>query len=203
MFVFRQPVIDAYKFLAKDENSVLAWRILTDLLPHDESKAIIETDVQGTGTIEANLSEDFKTKHKKNASVFKKIIGGTPSTVKAIADSSIEKLKSEIVHEEKPSRDLLTSQLLYANQNLPRPLGNLDITVCSILGSKGLGADVVFLIGFDQGKLPAKASAKESEIYQLLVALTRAKKRVYLINTINSKTSSFLDAIDKKFYENI
>ena len=81
------------------------------------------------------------------------------------------------------------------------PLGNLDITVCSILGSKGLGADVVFLVGFDEKKLPMKDDIEDSEIYQFLVVLTRAKKRIYLINTINLKISKFIECIDEKFIE--
>lgn len=63
--------------------------------------------------------------------------------------------------------------------------------------------DVVFLIGFDQGKLPAKDVAVDSEIYQMLVALTRARKRIYLINTIGQKLSKFIDYIDSECYEEI
>jgi superfamily I DNA/RNA helicase len=70
--------------------------------------------------------------------------------------------------------------------------------VCNILNSKGLGADIIFVIGFDQGKFPSKKDATESEIYQMLVAVTRAKKRIYLINTINSKVSGFADCIELK-----
>ena len=79
----------------------------------------------------------------------------------------------------------------------------MDITVCSILGSKGLGADVVFLVGFDEGKLPSKKQAQDSEVYQMLVALTRTKKRIYLINTVGAKISSFAESIDKSLIQKI
>jgi superfamily I DNA/RNA helicase len=91
---------------------------------------------------------------------------------------------------------VLIRELKRANLYLPRPLCNLDITVCNILNSKGLGADVVFLIGFDQGKFPSKNDPTDSEIYQMLVAITRAKKRIYLINTIDKKVSKFIDCLD-------
>ena len=81
---------------------------------------------------------------------------------------------------------------------MPRPLCNIEITVCNILKSKGLGADVIFLVGFDQGKFPAKKEAADSEVYQMLVALTRAKKRIYLVNTIDKKVSSFIELLDWK-----
>ncbi|HOI97918.1 MAG TPA: 3'-5' exonuclease, partial [Candidatus Pacearchaeota archaeon] len=73
-----------------------------------------------------------------------------------------------------------------------------DITVCNILNSKGLGADIVFLVGFDQGRFPLKKDPTENEIYQMLVAITRAKKRIYLINTIGRKISQFIDCLNKK-----
>lgn len=63
------------------------------------------------------------------------------------------------------------------------------------MNSKGLGADIVFLIGFDQGKFPSKAEATDSEIYQMLVTITRAKKRVYLINTVGKEVSTFLNCL--------
>ena len=89
------------------------------------------------------------------------------------------------------------------NKDLPRPLGNLDITVCTILGSKGLGADIVFLVGFDQGKFPQTNTAKDSEVYQMLVALTRAKKRIYLINTVGFQVSKFVDDLNENDIERI
>jgi superfamily I DNA/RNA helicase len=111
----------------------------------------------------------------------------------------MENLMKMVVEEKKQDREIFVKQLVAENKNLPRPLGNLDITVCNILGSKGLGADVVFLIGFDQGKLPSKSEITDSEIYQMLVALTRAKKRIYLVNTIGRPVSKFINYIDKKF----
>jgi superfamily I DNA/RNA helicase len=90
----------------------------------------------------------------------------------------------------------LVQGLRRANLHLQRPLGGLEITICNILNSKGLGADVVFLLGFDQGKFPTKAIPTEGEIYQMLVAITRAKKRIYLINTVESKVSKFGECLD-------
>ena len=49
----------------------------------------------------------------------------------------------------------------------------------------------MFVVGFDQGKFPAKKPVTESEIYQMLVAVTRTKKRLYLVNTIGTTLSQF------------
>jgi len=66
-----------------------------------------------------------------------------------------------------------------------------------------LGADVVFLVGFDQGKIPAKTDIADDEIYQMLVALTRTKKRFNFINTKGCKISPFIESIDKANYATI
>ncbi|MFH1956114.1 MAG: 3'-5' exonuclease [Patescibacteria group bacterium] len=176
-----QNVVDAYKFLAKDNMSVLGWRILGD--PQDDTE---------------------KKQHLENAKLLTELISGTPSKLEkikpvkiipveiAIEDWGIITNQDEAVRKELLIRELKQTNLYY----LPRPLSNLDITVCNILNSKGLGADIVFLIGFDQGKFPSKKEPTESEIYQMLVATTRTKKRLYLINTINSRVSNFFNYLD-------
>lgn len=199
VFPIRQSVIDAYKFLAKDDASLLGWRILGN--PENDSE---------------------KEKHLKNTRTLNSIINGTPSELEKIKQADVSFLENtiedwglnrEAVDTEEGNqeeakeaarcsqnevirKDVLIRELKRANLYLPRPLCNLDITVCNILNSKGLGADVVFLIGFDQGKFPLKKDPNESEIYQMLVAITRAKKRMYLINTIKSTVSGFISYLD-------
>ncbi|MCX6753244.1 MAG: AAA family ATPase [Candidatus Nomurabacteria bacterium] len=173
----KQEIVDAYKFIGKDADSLLGWRILGN--PSDQA---------------------IKDGHKKNAKTLKSILNDAPSKVKAIKDSDVAELEASIqlaiVSDTEIRRSLLIEEIKNKNINLSRPLGNLNITVCNILNSKGLGADVVFVIGFDEGKFPVTTTPTDSEIYQLLVALTRAKKRIYFINTTGKKVSSFMDCID-------
>jgi superfamily I DNA/RNA helicase len=195
-----QKFVDAYKFLAKDESSVLGWRILGN--PADPKQ---------------------KAAHLSNAETLNTIITGTPSTLDKLKCTDISLLEEEIedwnslsvpkavtnddlragetadrrAQDRDVRKRVLIQELKRGNLHLPRPLCNLEITVCNILSSKGLGADVVFLIGFDQGKFPSKQDPTGSEIYQMLVAMTRAKKRIYLINTISKKISTFIDGLDK------
>lgn len=195
----RQNVVDAYKFITKDDASLVGWRILGN--PADKAE---------------------KNRHLENAKTMSAIIDGTPSKLEKIksadillleemledwaarngengADDSEEKKAAKRYEQNEDIRkEILIRELKRSNLHLPRPLCNLDITICNILNSKGLGADVVFIIGYDQGKFPSKKDATESEIYQMLVAVTRAKKRIYLINTIDSKVSGFADCLDAK-----
>lgn len=203
IFSFKQSLVDGYKILSKGNNPLLAWRLLIVEIEETKRKKIILNNYSNSEQFILDLPDEFKEVHKKNADVLEKILNKPPYKIKQIADSSIEKLKDQLVVGKRQDRQLLVSQLIVENNNLPRPLGNLDITVCNTLGSKGLGADVVFLIGFDQGKLPSKNKVTDSEIYQMLVALTRAKKRIYFINTIGTPISQFINSINKELYEEI
>lgn len=171
--------IDAYKLIAKDQNSSIGWRILGN--PSDKMK---------------------KGAHLKNTQTLGKIINGTPSTLNGIKTTDLKSLEkwigSDVITNDEIRKKILYREIKRENVNLPRPLSRLDITVCNILNAKGLGADVVFVVGFDQKRLPLKDIPEDSEVYNFLVALTRAKKRVYFINTVGKPVSSFIDCVDKK-----
>ena len=138
----KRPTIDAYRALAKDEKSLLGWRLLGN--PTDAAE---------------------KAQHIKNAKTLDTISTGVPSAVKKVKDADIALLEKAIedwedadlgdVEEKDPAkaelarrhlenevirRSTLTRELRRDSQHLPRPLCNLDITVCNILNSKGLGA---------------------------------------------------------------
>lgn len=200
-FYFKQTIVEGYKILARS-NKLLAWRvIMRDVQKKDEWKKYIEKYYDDSNGFLSSLPAKFKKLHENNANVLKKLLYLPPSRTRQIAETSINRLIENIVLEREEDRGLLISQLVDENKILPQPLAGLDITVCSILGSKGLGADIVFLVGFDQGKLPSKGQIEKSEIYQMLVVLTRAKKRLYFINTKNCQISSFVKNIDKNCLE--
>lgn len=196
-FSIRQEIIDSYKFLSFNTTDPLAWRLLiATLLKENEWKEIVSNNFDNSDSFINSIPEKIKREQLLNSNILNKILNKPSSSINAIAESTFDKFKDLIVLEKRSDRKLLVNQLVSENKTLARPLVNLDITVCTILGSKGLGADVVFLVGFDQGKLPSKESIKESEIYQMLVALTRAKKRIFFVNTQGCSMSKFIDSID-------
>jgi hypothetical protein len=203
VFTLKQQMIDGYKFISGGKNELLGWRILLGGMEAAARREIILKSYDKPNLLIQSLPIEFREEHKKNAETLRKILDKTPSVVRRIADSTMEGLVQQVVEKKMQDRKIFVRQLVDENRNLNRPLGSLDITVCNILGSKGLGADVVFLIGFDQGKLPAKDVEVDSEIYQMLVALTRAKKRIYLINTVGLQLSKFINYIDSECCEEI
>ena len=202
IFSLKKHVVAGYEILSKESNDILGWRLLVDELGSDSEKINIITnhydDVDG---FIGAISDDFKKKTTKNRKTLRRIQTKPESNRLQIAESSMRKLEDDIVEKEKNRDEVLMDKIIGDCKYLSRPLANLSITVCNILGAKGLSADVVFLIGFDAGKFPMTTNATESEIYQLLVALTRARKRMYLINTMGSQVSQFADSIDEDYIE--
>ena len=203
VFSFKQQMIAGYKLVSGGKSEVLGWRILLSAMKEAARRRVIMKSYEKSESLILNLPAKFKKQHEKHAKTLNSVLNKTPSEIRQIADSTMEGLMDETIEARIQDREIFVHQIVDENRNLPRPLGNLEITVCNILGSKGLGADVVFLIGFDQGKLPAKEDLADSEIYQMLVALTRAKKRIYLINTVGNQISKFLDFISPDCYEQI
>jgi hypothetical protein len=143
-FNLKQRTIAAYRVLAKQANNVLAWRLLiTDLDPVERKNLILKSYASTEGVI-SNLPEGLVETHSKNAQVLEKLLTKSPSEIRQIGDATIETLRQQVVQSAKEDREIFVDQIIAENKMLPRPLGSLDITVCNILGSKGLGADVVF-----------------------------------------------------------
>jgi superfamily I DNA/RNA helicase len=193
---FNSDYLEVYKILSSEENSILAWRVLSNKLSPKAKDQLLINFNNDPGAFINNLADSFKTKQIKYARALIKLKNGPTSVRNQIADATVEELESEITIDSKSKREIFTRQVIKDTNHIPSPLSNLAITVCNIMGSKGLGADVVFLLGFDDKKLPAKAIPTESEIYQFLVALTRTKKRMYLINTLGCKLSKFYEHMD-------
>ena len=192
-------LLQGYKILSGGKNLTLAWRLVIDNQISKEE--IIRNNFESPDKFINAVSQDIKILATKNSAVLNRILYRNKCDRNLIAESSITRLESSLRLDKKQDRDIFIDELRQNRSYLTRPLRNLEITVCSILGAKGLGADIVFLIGFDMGKLPLVKSTSESEIYQFLVALTRTKKRIYLVNTKDIKVSSFIDSIGVDNYE--
>lgn len=199
-FEFDDRTVLAYKLLIKNKESSLAWRLLIGELDEKKEQKIILDSFSKEYPIFDSIPEKFKENHLNKASIFERIINNPKSKRKIIGKASVEELRKQIVIKKKEEREIFFDQLISENKFLSRPLENLDINVCTTLKSKGLGADVVFLVGFDQGVFPENQIPNKGEIYQMLVALTRAKKRLYLINT-RKPISKFIESISKKNIE--
>ena len=80
---------------------------------------------------------------------------------------------------------------------------NIPIKITTIPSSKGLDEDYVFIVDFDDRFFLEKSGVcSDQKIYDFLVALTRARKKVYLISC-DTKEPTFLSWIDESRIEKI
>lgn len=90
---------------------------------------------------------------------------------------------------------------------------NIDnVSLMTIHSSKGLEFSIIFIIGLEENILPSKLSSLEEERRLFYVALTRAKKQVFISyvnnryyesNLFKNKKSRFINEINKEFIEYI
>jgi len=166
----------AYGVLANDPDSNLAWRILLQLLqPPGWEAAVSQGLLRGEG-LRTLLDPGFLGEHLRIAQLL-------------LRENDGAELSSE-------ERDDLAAALGVVQDNLderlhptPPDAEEIDesepiIMLTSLMGSKGLQAEHVFVIGVNEGHFPRNASAiTNEEVCQLLVALTRTRKCCTIVST--------------------
>ncbi len=76
-----------------------------------------------------------------------------------------------------------------------RAIRQIPITLTTITSSKGLSADYVFITHFDDQYFARDSAVSDEDVYAFLVALTRAKKKSFLVSS-KDETPLFLDWVD-------
>jgi superfamily I DNA/RNA helicase len=98
------------------------------------------------------------------------------------------------------AKDFLKNELDSRTLSNSSPaIRKFPITATTIQSSKGLAADYVFITHFDDRyfiKDNDKGKVADQDICNFLVALTRARKKVFLISSETTKTPAFLDWIE-------
>jgi superfamily I DNA/RNA helicase len=86
---------------------------------------------------------------------------------------------------------------------LDTPARNISIKITTIQSSKGLAEDYVIIADFDDGFfLEKEQKCSDRKIYDFLVALTRARRKIFLMSTA-PKEPKFLTWIAKERIEKI
>lgn len=187
--------MDALHLLLDDNKCELAWRIVAQtLLDEKDFKTLLETTNSGKKVSEL-LSKDIKKQVNEYVQCLKKIrdekecdTEKLDELFKAIGIDPLQ-IASEKIKEEIQSKDW--------NGTSRREIKEMDIAVTTIPSSKGLAADYVFITHFDQPYFSQKGKVTDGDVYNFLVALTRARKKAYLISTQEKNRPTILDWIDK------
>ena len=174
-------VLSGYEYLSRDNRSNLGWRILLYLNPIANTKECVVRAVTEDTPLVDLIPADYVAKHLGIADLVRKLIIGeelTATEVKSledIAQCSIEQVKESLSIPEDLEEDEAEPDVM--------PEDELNIVCTSLVGAKGLSGGHVFILGLNNEHFPRNPHAiTDSEVCSLLVAITRTRKKCYLLS---------------------
>ncbi len=199
-------IFDGYRFLMKDKESNLGWRIIVECSNVKQKAKIIKETHENAERLCNKLDDDFKNSHLAVVAILEKIKANEKITATETSDvtkscghtfiEDDEELKTEEINEDK----------------------TVSIKITTINGSKGLSANHVFLVGMNNtcsngAKLTGfpydRNNPTDNEICQFIVGMTRTRKKCYLISNsrfgkvYNIQKSVFVDWINSSRIDSI
>lgn len=177
--------IDGLKILLNDEKNNLGWRIFAELiLPEKEFIVLLKKSQQKNKNIIDLFEESHRKEVEEMLDVSKKICEGKKINEEKLA-AFFEKIGYQPYRlaNEKFQRE--SQEDASSKYETPRGIKEISITITTVPKSKGLSGDYVFITHFDDDYYieNKKKGMSDKDVFKFLVALTRAKKRVFLISS--------------------
>lgn len=193
----REPtLIDGLKIILENNDDNLGWRIVARHLLSKEDFETLLKKLNGAERVASLLDSQIRKRIKEMIRGLKKIRDN-----KTIEEEFLHQFMKQLGHEPyRLAMDRIRDEMLgervpeYAS---PRAIRGLPITITTVPRSKGLAADYVFVTHFDDQFYTQRGqgAVSDREIFSFLVALTRARKRAFLISS-KDKEPVLLDWID-------
>lgn len=197
----RPHILDGYEKLLKDRESNLGWRIILEFDEIADMKNIIkQTDIDRMNILK-KLPTEYRSKHEKVVESLHRLKENRASAeeqrkLEETLALSLNKIRNELGIEEEGKNNIEESKSQEES-------GQPSIKITTFLGAKGLSGGFVFIVGVNNGTIPEHPSSPtDNEICQFIVALTRARKKCYLISNkrmgpnYGLRHSTFIDWID-------
>ena len=192
-------LMEGLKILLGDKESNLGWRILSKLLLNEDDfiTLLSSTSNVSSSKIYDLLEGAFRSEIESVLKTLKAVKNG-----KTVKDEDVNKLLKLIgVNPLEVVQNQLREDFINDGQKNGNPgLRKIPIKATTIQSSKGLSADYVFITHFDDQyfiKHKNQSTISDQDICNFLVALTRAKKKVFLISSNTKKEPTFLKWIDQ------
>lgn len=176
-------MLDGYQRLRLDEDSRLGWRIVTYCDPPPGLPEILRRALVEGEELSELLPESYRLRHQSSVAILRKLIAEEQvneeeiRTIEAAVGMPYLELRRELSGgaEADSSEDVSGEET--DGSRAPR------IVVTSLVGAKGLQAEHVFVVGLNGRHFPVdNGHPTEDEVCCLLVALTRAKRKCYLVS---------------------
>lgn len=195
-------LFDGLKILIEEEKSNLGWRIVSKFLlkKDDFGNLLRETEKDNPKNVIDLLNKDITKDVKSMLATARAIKNDT-----IIDDEKFQDLLKKMgIDPFEAVREQLKEDLIYGSQKGGNPgLRKIPIKATTIQSSKGLAAEYVFITHLDDQyfiKNKDKGQISDQDICNFLVALTRAKKKVFLISS-GKNDPTFLKWIEKSRIE--
>lgn len=199
-------ILDGLNLIIEDSNCNLGWRIVSKYLYKIKDKEsdfneILKKSFSSDKKIIDLVSFEDKKYIKKILTLLRKVKNENP-----ILKDELEELTNFInynINEIVVSKIMNDIDTVHRTKNIYK---NTNIKITTILGSKGLTRDYVFLVNFDDKYILEKNNNEfkttNTNICQFLVSITRARIRNYIF-TGENKIPTFVKWMNKDSYEEI
>lgn len=169
-------LLDGYGFLVKDPHSNLGWRVLLQLIQPVDWEASIHHALISDVRLCDGLPADFIAHHLSISRLLARYLSGETLLV----DERSELASALGTEPGNLDETINPPEAPLATPDQSQP----SIMLTTLMGSKGLQAAHVFVVGMNEGHFPRRNSAPTNEeVCQLLVALTRTRKSCTLVST--------------------
>ena len=194
-------ILDGYKILLEDGESNLGWRIILESDKVEDMNDIIGMTYTDQVDIVEQLQEKYRYKHEKVIDLLNHLKENTASIeeqneLKGIIGMDLNEIKTRLEIKEENEDDK-------SKKNNSQEDDQPSIKLTTYPSSKGLSGGFVFIVGLNDRTFPRTPdSPSDYEVCQFIVALTRARKKCYLISNKRFggsgwlRHSTFIDWID-------
>ena len=187
-------LLDGLKILLDNRNSNLGWRIVSKsyLSPGDFKEALVKSNSDNAKDFLKIVDKDIKKKVREILKVLRAVRDG-----REVEDEKLDQVLRNVGFDPYGvAEENLREEILPKLQNVGADPGikKIQIKVTTIESSKGLSADYVFITYFDDRyfiKDRDKTKITEKDICKFLVALTRARRKVFLISSDRNRKPTF------------
>jgi UvrD-like helicase family protein len=198
-------LLDGLRILRLHAKSNLGWRVVAGvLLQKDALQDVLrKTEKEGSRPLVELVGSAVKSRVQNMLKCLKDIEEGVPPDKACLEEILLEsdgKSPNDI------ASAMVKARLDAGGKNYGTPgVKNIPIKITTVQSSKGLAKDFVFIAHFDDRYFIGDKTGKISDrdICSFLVAMTRARKKLYLISTQEGKTPTFLTWIESARIEKV
>jgi superfamily I DNA/RNA helicase len=194
-------LLEGLDLLLEDNKGNLGWRVTAKaLLSAADFDPLLAQTAEGDSR--PSFCDILPSGLKKQVRVLLRILRASRDGKRTGDDEHAVNLLKELgLDPVGMAMEFLRDQLTLQEQRLVDfGIRETSITVTTIPSSKGLAADYVFITHFDDRyfiRAEDKSVVTDQDICSLLVALTRARREVFLISSEREKEPTFLKWINK------